>query len=189
MSPGSMSPMIKGRVVLDSFHFGQDKMGDAFMKKIFAKLDEPLRKLVDEGLVQSSWYPVELLTQFMERTAEVMGVDQAVYRKVAEDAVARQLSGTYRSLAHATVEEHVRKGIVAHQTYFRNVSAKRVLFEANRLVIRYEGFAAEHRMIEPVIAGFVRQSLTMAGAKNPTVHWTVPVGDPRGYAEYEAIWS
>lgn len=181
--------MVKGRVILDSVQPVRERLGEAFLAKVIAKLDEPYQKLIDAGLSQSDWYPLDLLTQFFETEVQMMGLDDGVFQKFAEEATYRQLSGTYRALLREDPEVSVRRFTAVQHTYFKNVAASLVSIESNAAVLRFEGFEKRHRLVQPIIAGFWRRSLHMGGATNPRAEFVVPVGDPSGHADLRITWE
>lgn len=183
------APEIKGRVVFDTIQFARKRLGDEFLEKLLEKLGEPYRKLIDRGISQADWYPVELLTRFLEIECELLGLDENVFRKGAEEAAAAQLTGTYRALLQYKPADGLRKYEAHQKTYFKNVPLTLVSQGPNCGVFRYEGFGPQHRLMEPLIIGFARQLVLLLGGKKPRVTFTVPIGDPRGYAEMEMAWE
>lgn len=182
-------PRIKGRVILESMQLTREKLGDAFYAKVVAKLDEPLRALVEQGLIQSSWYPVDLLTQYMEIQVEMLGLEVNLFRKLAEEATSRQLSGVYRALLEVDPGARIRKFRASHLTYLQGVTATAVSIESASAVLRFEGLEKQHRLMEPLMAGFARKYMSMTGLKNPKAEFIVPIGDLSGHADMKITWE
>lgn len=182
-------PRIKGRVIVDSIQLGRVKLGEEFVAKAIAQLDEPLRRLVEAGLSQSDWYPVDLWLQYTEVSAKLLGLDDAVFQKLSEEATYHQLRGTYRALLQTDPEAMVRRSIASVRTYWKNVSVTVISIEPGKALVRVAGFDERHRLVEPLFTGFSRRSLEMAGARNARAEFVVPIGDPSGHAELRLTWK
>lgn len=183
------APLIKGRVILDSIQFTKDKLGEPTFQTVVARLDEPHRKIIERGLVQSGWYPADLMTRYLEIEIELFGLDPLTFRRLAEEASFRQLTGTYSGLLQTDPEASVRKSAASAQTYFKNVRSSLVSIGGKGAVLRFEGFGPSHSLLEPLICGYARQSLVMNGAKSPTAKFIVPIGDRSGHADMELAWE
>lgn len=183
------APMIKGRLVIDAVQLAREKLGEQFVAQCMDKLEAPLRRLFDVGIVQSSWYPLELMTRFMEIECELIGIDDAVFGRLAEETTKRQLSGTYRALVQPDPLTMISKHVAVQQTYLKDVETTLVSVAPGEALFRLRGLGKRHRLIGPVIAGYVRQSMRMTGARDPEAVFIVTIGDPIGYADLRITWN
>jgi hypothetical protein len=57
-----------------------------------------------------------------------------------------------------------------------------------KAVVKYTGFAKQHRLIGLIIIGFYRKALEISGAKDVKAGFTTSIEDDKGYCELLLSW-
>lgn len=184
-------PQVKGRAVIDAVALVRERHGPAAVDALLGTLDAEAQEVLRGTLLANDWYPLDVMTSFM-----VAGVraysdgDESVIVERSERVVEQQLGGIYRIFVRLGSPEFIVKRAGAiHQTYFEGVQIAWTFAEERRAVVRYTGFEAQHRIMEPAIVGFYRKALQLSGAKDVSARITTPLSAARGYLEVEIAWS
>jgi hypothetical protein len=182
---------IKGSVVLDSVTGIIRRDGERGYQEMVAQLDAETKKLFQTTISASSWYSLDLFLRFvaleLRRTA---GGDEQVLVARSEKVVERQLRGMYKIFVKLGSPEFLMKRIAAvHMTYFTGVKMEFTTSGPRGAVVRFTGFAPEHRLIGFTLIGFFRKALELSGAKECDVRFTKRIEDAQGYAELTVNWK
>jgi len=182
---------IKGTAVLDTIAMVKKRAGEEGFKKIVALLNEDAKKLFQGEVFTSSWYPLDLFTQFLEvEIRESAGGNEELLIKGSEAVIERQLRGIYKVFVKLGSPEFVLKRIAAvHATYFRGVEIRVEMTGPGNATIRYTGYEKQHRIIGFAIIGFFRKALEISGAKNVQARFATPIEAGKGYAELAISWT
>src|SRR5208282_3280429 len=182
---------IKGTAVLDTIAMVKKRAGEEGFKKIVALLDEDARKLFSGEVFTSSWYPLDLFTQFLEvEIRESAGGNEEVLIKGSEAVIERQLRGIYKVFVKLGSPEFVLKRIAAvHATYFQGVPIEVKLLGKGRALVKYTGFEKQHRIMGFAIVGFFKKALEISGARDAAIYFSTPIEDGKGYSELSIAWS
>lgn len=182
---------IKGSAVLDSITGIKKRDGERGYEEIVAQLDDETRKIFVTTISASSWYPLDAFLRFL--TVELRksaGGNEEVLVTRSEKVVERQLRGVYKIFVKMGSPEFLMKRIAAvHATYFNGVGIEFKSLGAGAAVIRYTGFAPEHRLIGFTLIGFFRKALELSGAKEREVRFIKRIEEGEGYAELAVNWK
>lgn len=181
---------IKGASVLDSVRAIRRRSGDEAFDKLVDGLDDEAKAMFRGDIVASSWYPLDPFVRFLEADIrETAGGNEVVLVERTEQLIEKQLRGIYRIFVRLGSPEFVLKRIsVVHMTYYNGVLVETTSLTPGRAVLRYTGFERRHRLVGYAIIGFFKKALEISGAKDVKASWTIPIGDPKGYAELAVTW-
>jgi hypothetical protein len=183
---------VKGSVVSDSIKAVKAHFGDQAYNSIVDQLKGETRALFERAsILSSSWYSLDAFTEFLEMDIKVTakGNEQELVTR-AEAVIEQQLSGIYKMFVRFGTPQFVLNRIsVIHQTYFRGVGVSMSMPTANRAVLKYTGFAKQHRLIGFTIIGFYRKALEISGAKDVNANYTTFIEEGKGYCELHLSWS
>ena len=143
------------------------------------------------SILSSSWYPLDAFTEFLEMDIKVtaQGNEQELIKR-AEAVIERQLSGMYKVFVRFGTPQLVLNRLsVIHQTYFRGVAVTVSMPTTGRAVLKYTGFAKQHRLIGLTIIGFYRKAFEISGAKDVNAKFTTFIEEDKGYCELNLSWS
>jgi len=119
----------------------------------------------------------------------VQGNEQDLIRG-AEIVIERQLSGIYKWFVKLGSPEFVLNRMSAvHRTYFQGVDIKVNLPGPGKAVVKYTGFAKQHRLMGLIIIGFYRKALEISGAKEVKAEFTSSIEADKGYCELLLSWK
>src|SRR5512142_1062464 len=157
-------------------------------QEVLARLDPRTRALI-EDVQPNEWLPVDAFVRYLQAQVDVTGeAPYALHTRRAELVVERQLHGIYKVFAKLTSPQTLIARLSAvHATFWRGVAVERQVLGKGRAVVRYTGFEAGHRLMEPIIVGFFRKVLQVNGAKDVEVEFAAPIGGP-GPAELVLRW-
>ncbi|NWF91404.1 MAG: hypothetical protein HXY46_00675 [Syntrophaceae bacterium] len=182
---------IKGTALIDTIKGIKDRYGDQIYKSIVDQLKGEARGLFERSLIlPSGWYSLDAFAQFLETYLKVavQGNEQELIKR-SEVLIERQLSGIYKWFVKLGSPEFVLNRISAvHRTYFQGVGVEVNLPSPGKAILKYTGFAKQHRLIGLIIIGFYRKALEISGAKEVKAEFTSPIEDDRGYCELLLSW-
>lgn len=182
---------IKGATIKETIDQIKRRAGDQAFQNVLGLLDEHTRQIFEGEIFASTWYLLDDYIRFLEVEIRVLanGREEAVTRG-AEAVNERQLQGIYKAFVKVGSPEYVIERIAAvHMTYFQGVSVDVQLPEPRKALIKYTGFAKQHRIMGFAIIGFFNKALELSGANEAVVYFTTPIEEGRGYAELSIAWS
>ncbi|HKM66755.1 MAG TPA: hypothetical protein VJX70_06270 [Candidatus Acidoferrum sp.] len=182
---------IKGSAIKETVNQIKFRAGEDAFQKILGLLDEETRKICQGEIYSSSWYPLDLFTRFLEVEIRVLadGKEEMVTRG-SEAVIERQLRGIYKAFVKLGSPEFVIKRIAAvHATYFQGVPIEVHLQAHGKALVRYTGFATQHRIMGFAIIGFFKKALEISGARDVVLYFTIPIEDGKPYSELSIAWS
>jgi hypothetical protein len=183
---------VKGSVVNDSIKAVQAHFGDQAYHTILGQLKDETRAHFEQpSILSSSWFSLDAFTEFLEMDVKVTahGREQELIKR-AEMVVEKQLSGIYKVFIRFGSPQFVLNRLsIIHQTYFRGIAAAVVMPCPGKAVVKYTGFAKQHRLIGLTIIGFYRKALEISGAREVDAKFTTSIEDEKGYCELSLSWS
>jgi hypothetical protein len=184
---------IKGAVLCDSIKAVKvQRDGEQTYNTIVDQLKGETRTLFkQEAILPAGWVSLDAFVEFLEVEIKVtaQGNEQELI-KWTEAVVERQLRGIYRMFVKLGTPQFVLNRLaVVHKTYFRGVTIEVSLPSPGKGIIKYTGFAKQHRLMGLIIIGFYRKALELSGAKDVTAKFTTSIEDNKGYCELFLTWS
>jgi len=182
---------IKWTAVADAIKAVKERNGLKVFGTIIGRMTAESREVFEGGTVLPlQWYPLDAFVQFLEMDLEVTagGDEQELIRR-SEELIERQLSGVYETFVKGKTPKSVLSGLSAiHQTYFRGVDVEIEFLAPGKAIVKYLGFAKQHRLIGLVIIGFYKKALQLCGAKGITIECKTPIEEGKGYFELSLGW-
>lgn len=184
-------PRVKGKAVLDAVAVVREKHGPAGVDAVVAVLPPEVREVFRGSILANEWYPLDAMTSFMTAGNRAYnGGDESAIVSRSERVIEQQLAGIYRIFVRFGSPEFIIKRLNAlSQTYFEGVQVEPRFDGERRANVRYVGFGAAHRIIEPALLGFYRKALQLSGAKDVSARIAVPLSAGKGYLEVAIAWS
>ena len=182
---------IKGTALNDTIKGIKERYGDETYKNIVDQLEGETRTLFERShILPSSWYSLDAFVEFLEMYLKVavQGNEQELIKR-SEVLIKRQLSGIYKWFVKLGSPEFLLNRISAvHRAYFQGVGVEVNLPSPGKAVVKYTGFAKQHRLIGLIIIGFYRKALEISGAKDVKAGFTTSIEDDKGYCELLLSW-
>lgn len=183
---------INGTVVRDSVNSVKAQYGDQAYQTILGLLGGETRALFEKPIIlPSSWYSLDAFVEFLEMDLRVTarGNEQELIKR-SEAIIERQLSGIYKMFVKLSSPEFLLNRISSiHQSYFQGVAIEVSLPSAGKAILKYTGFAKQHRLIGLSIIGFYRKALEISGAREVTATYSTAIEANKGYCELILGWS
>jgi len=181
---------IKGRVLLDTMAAIKIRAGEQELSKIIKGLSDSSRAVLESPILFSEWYPLDAYAEFLEADVrETANGDREALAQRSEKVVEAHLRGVYRIFIKLGTPRFVISRISGvHETYFRGVKINPE-FEGHTARIKYFGFQTRHSIMEPIIMGFFRKALTISGANQVDLQFTVPIAQAASYSELTVTWQ
>ena len=182
---------IKGIAVSDTIKAVKAQYGDQTYNSIVDLLKGETRELFEApAILVSSWYSLDAFVEFLEMYLKVtaQGNEQELIKR-SEVLIERQLSGIYKWFVKWGSPEFVLNRIATvHRTYFQGVDVEVSVPSPGKAIVKYTGFAKQHRLMGPIIIGFYRKALEISGAKDVKAAYTSSIEDDKGYCELILTW-
>ena len=182
---------IKGSVIQETINQIKSRAGDDSLKKILDLLDGETRKVFEGDIFASTWYSLDVFTRFLEVEIKVLaGGNEEIVTRGSEAVIERQLRGIYKAFVKLGSPEFVIRRIAAvHATYFQGVPIEVQVPVHGKATVKYTGFEKQHRILGFAIIGFFKKALEISGAKDVTIHFSVPIDEGKPYSELSIAWS
>ena len=138
----------------------------------------------------SDWYSLDAFVEFLEMNVMVtaQGNESELIRR-SEVLVEQHLKGVYKLFVRFGSPEFVLNRLaVVHRAYFQGVEIEVSVPAPGKGIVRYTGFAKEHRLIGMSIIGYFRKALEIAGAREVKAGFTTSIDEDKGFCELILSW-
>jgi len=182
---------IKGSVLSDSIHAVKERSGEQIYNNIIDQLDEQSKKIFEQNILATSWYPLDSFVKFLELDIQLTAYgDKKQLIRRSEAVVEKQLTGIYKLFVKLGSPEFVLNRIsIIHKSYFKGVSIDIQMEGANTAILRYSGFEKQHELIGLVIIGFFKKALEISGANGVITKYSTAIEDGKGYCDLVVTWT
>jgi hypothetical protein len=162
---------IKGTVVLDTIRAVVEREGQHGYDTLIGMLDDDAKKLFQNEVLATAWYPLDAFTSFLEVDIQhTAGGHAQVLIGRAELVVERELRGVYRVFARLSSPVTVIKRLMTiHGAYFQGLQIGSACNGRGSATVTYDGFEPCHRLMQYTLIGFYRKALDLCGAKQVQV--------------------
>lgn len=178
---------VKGANLSSSLKSNEARFGKESFNKIIASLGEEDRKVLTSIILDSSWYPLDALVNFMEAIfKENYKGDRELFRKSVYDVTEAQLTGVYKSfLALGSIEKIIEQLGTITNRYFDGVTVKVDKQAEGKIKLTYTGYETKHAFYEISVQAWWEKVLDMLGLlKNIKVEISTSLSANKGILEY-----
>jgi hypothetical protein len=183
---------IKGVVVNDSIKAVKAHFGDQVYNSIVERLQGETRQLFERtSIMPSDWYSLDAFVEFLEMNIRLtaQGNELELIRR-SEALVEQHLKGIYKLFVKFGSPEFVLNRLaVVHKAYFQGVEIEVSVPGPGKGIVRYIGFAKEHRLIGMSIIGYFRKALEISGARDVKAGFTTSIDEGKGFCELVLSWT
>jgi hypothetical protein len=181
----------KGTALLSSFRYVRERFGEGPLASVIEALPEADKVLIGQGILASSWYPLESLLHFMQATERrLRALEPDVLRKMGRASCEYGLTGVYKIFFKVGSPEYVvSRGAHVYSSYYDTGELRIVEVRSGRAVVELVGLEGGNRQFCERFYGWMQRTLELAGAKNlRTAHVTCAHrGDP--ICRFEGSWG
>ena len=163
-------PKIKGVAIREFFGWYVSRFGADYVQARIARLPERVRGQLDVdhpylGILDSEWYPAELVHQLLDSAARGMSPDERaqLMRDGARAALSATLRGVYRLLFETmmTPERYLRRAQALFSRYFDTGTITKIAESRNSHLTHIHNWSSHH----PLLCDFVQYTAeTVYGA-------------------------
>jgi hypothetical protein len=166
---------VKGTAIAALPKFIEEKHGPEGLKKWKNSLAADARKVFDDGVMLSEWYPIKEL--YLEPTAQLCETfyqgDTKAALEIGRYSADYALRGVYKAFVKlSSVGNFIKRANVLMATYYKPSAMEVVTVDPRRLVLHITVFPAPSQHAELRIAGWIQRSLEIHGCKE--VGWAIP---------------
>ncbi len=182
---------IKGSVIKGAIETTAEALGQNEYNRLVNLLNEEGKKLFQNPISTSGWYPFDVYIQFLDLLMrEKLNGNPKGLIKGSEKSTEKQLRGIYSAFVKKGSPEFlVEKMAALHTIYLKGIVIESSMVAPRKGKVKYVGFDIKHAIFEHVLFGFYHKAAQMYGAKNVTVEFTTPIAAGKEYAEIMVSWD
>lgn len=158
---------VKGTAVVASLRYVQERFGDEAVKRVLGSLPADERRVLEAGILASSWYPMPLFLHFMQESERQLAAQEKdVIRRMGAASAEYGIKGVYKIFFRLGSPEFViGRAARVFGSYYDTGQIAVVESRAGRAVLDLAGFAGAPQFCERIL-GWMQTTVVMAGAKN-----------------------
>ena len=181
---------IRGLSINGSIAALKKRKGDQVYNDVVSQLDEQSRQLFEAPILDVGWYSLDSFLTFLEQDIKLTANGDAnVLATWTGDLNEQHLRDIYAGFIESESPQFfIRHVAIIHQLYFRGVSIQMKFDGSNKAIITFTGFEKQHKLIEPIVIGFYRKVLEIAGVKDMHAQYLTSIEENKGYCELEITW-
>ena len=182
--------MVKGTAIIPSVEYLR-KNHESRYEEILERIPEDYRNIIESGILASSWYPVELLTNLLKAAKMVLGrEDRDIIYKLGYASGEYASRGVYKVFFMVSSPNRmIQMADKIWNKYYSFGKFRIIENEKTRAAVRIEDTDFSDPLLCERIRGWMTAVLVNTGAKNVVVEHTVCVSRGGKYEEYRARWE
>lgn len=166
---------VKGTAIAVLPKFIEERQGPDGLKKWKNALSAEAKKVFNEGVMLTGWYPIKEI--YLEPTALLCEMfynsDTGTALEIGRYSADYALRGVYKAFVKlSSVRNFIKRANVVMATYYRPSAMEIITIEPRRLVLHITIFAVPSEHAELRIAGWIQRGLEIHGCKE--VGWAIP---------------
>jgi len=181
---------VKGTAVDSSLRYVRERFGEDTLAGILAAFPEADRAALGQGVLPSSWYPMDAFLHFMQEAERQVGPQEPdLARRMGRASSEHSLKGVYKVFFKVGSPEFIiARAAPVFASYYDTGEMTVVEHEPGHAVVELTAFAGARQFCERV-HGWMERTLELAGARDVRLAHTACVhrGDP--LCQFEAIWD
>ncbi len=179
---------VKGTAVAASLRYASEKLGPQSYRRMLESLSEEERHVVENGILASGWYPVDMLVHVMESAIKVSG-DPHMPHEMGRASADYSLTTIYKIFFKVGSPQFViSKAGAVFKTYYTAGQMNATVSEKGHAVLEATGFESNPLLCER-ITGWMERTLELSGAQGPRLVHTQCVCRGDALCRYEGRWD
>ncbi|MFB6203781.1 MAG: hypothetical protein ABEK01_04805 [Candidatus Nanohaloarchaea archaeon] len=180
---------VKGVVLKNQKRFVKDRYGEKGWEDLTGELDEESAEVLQETILESSWYPYGHFREMNEKVSEVFDGEDSV-RELGRYDTEKALSGVYSIWAKFSSPQGLAKRAPEiFNKHYRPIEVEVVENREDRGVLRLYGFPEDDELVEKLISGNLEKGSSMVGAGDPEVEIAASVTSGDEYTEFKVDYD
>lgn len=181
---------IKGTAVDASLRYVRERFGEATLDRVLAALPETDRAALGQGVLASSWYPMDAFLHFMQEAERQLGPQEPdLLRRMGRASSDYALKGIYKIFFKVGSPEFIiARAAPVFSSYYDTGQIKVVESVSGHAEMELVGFAGAREFCERV-HGWMERTLELSGARNVRLAHTACVHRGEAACRFEAIWG
>jgi hypothetical protein len=181
---------VKGTAVVASVRYLTERFGEDALKRVFRFLPEEDRRVLEQGLLASSWYPMPLFLRFMQEAEQQLRAQEPeVIRQMGAASADYGIKGVYKIFFKVGSPEFIiSRAARVFSSYYDTGRIDVVEAARGRAVLDLTGFLGAPQFCDR-IRGWMERTVSLAGARNLRSEHSQCVhrGDP--VCRFEGHWE
>jgi hypothetical protein len=181
---------VKGTAVDASLRYVRERFGEAALAGILGALSPADRAALGQGVLASSWYPMDALLRFMQEAERQIGPREPdVVRRMGRTSSEYSIKGVYKVFFRfGSPEFIISRAAQVFASYYDTGAMKVIESVPGSAMIELTGFAGARPFCDRV-QGWMERTLELAGARNVRLAHSdcVHRGDP--LCRFAATWE
>jgi uncharacterized protein (TIGR02265 family) len=182
---------VKGTAVQSSLRYVRERFGEEAVTRVLAALPEADRVALGQGILPSSWYPMDAFLRFMQEAERQLGAQEPdVVRKMGRASCDYGVKGAYKIFFKVGSPEFIiSRAAPAFSSYYDTGELRIVERGPGQVAAEITGLEGGAPQFCERIFGWMQRTLELAGARNlRSVHSAcVHRGDP--VCRFEGSWE
>ncbi len=182
---------VKGTAVLSSVRYVRERFGDDALARLLAALPPGDRAVLGQGILASSWYPMEAFLRFMQEAERQLGTQEAdVVRRMGRASCDYGVTGVYKIFFKLGSPEFIiARAARVFSSYYDTGELRIAETARGRAVAELSGFEGGAPQFCERIFGWMQRTLELAGARNLRSAHTTCVHRGDAVCRFEGTWE
>lgn len=181
---------VKGTAVVASLRYVNERFGEEATRRVLRLLPEADRRVLEAGILASSWYPMDLFLRYMQEAERQLSLKEPdVVRRMGAASAEYGIRGVYKIFFKVGSPEFIiGRAARVFGSYYDTGRIEVVETGRGRAVLDLAGFCGAPQFCERIL-GWMARTVEMAGAKNLRSQHPLCVhrGDP--VCRFEGTWD
>jgi uncharacterized protein (TIGR02265 family) len=182
---------VKGTAVQSSLRYVRERFGEEALAGVLASLPEADRAALGEGILPSSWYPMDTFLRFMQEAERQLGGQEPdVVRRMGRASCDYGVTGAYKIFFRVGSPEFIiSRAAPAFSSYYDTGELRIVEKGPQRVAAELAGFEGGAPQFCERIFGWMQRTLELAGARNLRSAHSTCVHRGGSVCRFEGSWE
>ena len=181
---------VKGTAVVASVRYVSERFGAKELAAVLAGLPDEDRRILEGGVLASSWYPVPLFLRFMQEAEKQLGAKEPdLVRRMGRASADYGVKTVYKIFFKVGSPAFIiGRAARVFGSYYDTGKLTVVDTSSGGAVLDLEGFEGAPQFCER-IRGWMERTVELAGAKNLRAEHTLCVHRGDALCRFEGTWD
>ena len=181
---------VKGTAVVASVRYVSERFGASALAAVLKGLPDEDRRILEGGVLASSWYPVPLFLRFMQEAEKQLGAKEPdLVRRMGRASADYGVKTVYKIFFKVGSPAFIiGRAARVFGSYYDTGKLTVVDTSSGGAVLDLEGFEGAPQFCER-IRGWMERTVELAGAKNLRAEHTLCVHRGDALCRFEGTWD
>ncbi len=182
---------VKGSAIISTLDFVNINYGKAGLKRILNVLDETDKKVLNETLFATFWYPLKTLINLSKAVDDEFGIgDLSFIRRLGSFSASHDLRTIYRIFYKIGSPQFViSRASQVFATYYDAGNLETIDSGKGFVILELIDFPEIDEVLIQRISGWIEKTLTLSGGENVKTIATIKEKAGKEYVEFNSKWD